>query len=138
MVDSPERPVEPVTDSNDPVPTGTGLAPNMAGALSYFLGALTGILFLVLDKGRPFVRFHAMQSIVLTVAWFAVWVVLSIFGLVLGAVPIIGWLISFLLSLAVGILGFVLWLYLMYRAYSGDEWELPVLGPYARRFAAEA
>lgn len=39
---------------------------------------------------------------------------------------------------AVGILGFLLWLYLMYRAYSGDEWELPVLGPYARRFAAEA
>lgn len=132
-----DRPVESAPRHPDPTSTGSGIAPNMAGALSYFLGALSGILFLVIDRDRPFVRFHAMQSIVLTVAWFGAWVVLSVLGLVLGAVPVIGWLVSMLLSIALGVLGFVLWLYLMFRAYSGDEWELPVVGEYARRFAAE-
>lgn len=132
-----DRPVESAQRHPDPTSTGSGITPNMAGALSYFLGALSGILFLVIDRDRPFVRFHAMQSIVLTVAWFGAWVVLSVLGLVLGAVPVIGWLVSMLLSLALGVLGFLLWLYLMFRAYSGDEWELPVVGEYARRFAAE-
>lgn len=137
MEDPSRRPVEPTPRHPDPTSTGSGITPHMAGALSYFLGALTGILFLVVDRDRPFVRFHAMQSIVLSVVWFGAWVVLSVLGVVLGAVPVLGWLLSMLLSLALGVLGFVLWLYLMFRAYSGDEWELPVVGEYARRFAAE-
>ena len=49
---------------------GTGLTMNLAAALSYSLGAITGVLFLVLDpyKGNKFVRFHAMQSILFTIA----------------------------------------------------------------------
>ncbi|MDX1577034.1 MAG: DUF4870 domain-containing protein [Gemmatimonadota bacterium] len=133
MTDPTERPVQPTPEPGPAVPAGSGIAPNMAGALAYFLGALSGVLFLVIDKDRSFVRFHAMQSIVLTVAWIAVWVVLS----VLSAVPFVGWLVGLLLSIAIGIGGFVLWIYLMYRAYSGDEWEVPVVGPYARRFASE-
>ena len=34
----------------------------------------------------------------------------------------------------IGIVMFVLWLLLIYRAWQGDEWEVPVLGKYARRF----
>lgn len=133
MTDPTDRPVQPSPEPGPAAKTGTGIAPNMAGALSYFLGALSGVLFLILDKDRPFVRFHAMQSIVLTVAWIGVWVVLS----VLSAVPFVGWLVGLLLSIVVGIGGFVLWVYLMYRAYSGDEWEVPVVGEYARKFAAQ-
>src|SRR5579875_2112558 len=58
----------------------SGLAENVAGLLCYLLGWLTGIIFLLIDK-RPFVRFHAAQSIVvfgglmilrilLTASWF--------------------------------------------------------------------
>lgn len=138
----PERPPEAVrppepTQAPPPSGGGTGLQPNVAGALSYFLGALTGILFLVIDKDRPFVRFHAMQSILLTVAFVGLSIVLFILGVALGTLPLIGWLISVLLSLAVWIGGFVLWLYLMYRAYQGDEWQVPVLGPHARRLASQ-
>lgn len=137
MEDPSERPVRPAPEPGEAVPAGTGIAPNMAGALSYFLGALTGVLFLILDRDRPFVRFHAMQSIVLSVAWVGLWIVFSVLSMILGAVPVLGWIIGLLLSIALGIGGFVLWLYLMYRAYSGDEWEMPMVGEYARRFAAE-
>lgn len=137
MENPSDRTSEPVQRPAEPVARGSGLEPNVAGALAYFLGALTGILFLVIDKDRPFVRFHAMQSIVLTVAFVALSVVLFIVSVALGALPIIGWIVSFLLSIAIWIGGFVLWVYLMYRAYQGDEWELPVVGPQARKFSAQ-
>jgi uncharacterized membrane protein len=91
-------------------------------------------LFLVIDR-RPFVRFHAMQSIAVTIAMVAIWMVLGILSLILGAVPIVGWLVGLLLSLGVSIGGFVLWIFLMYRAWQGDEWEAPVVGAWARRTA---
>jgi len=50
-------------------------------------------------------------------------------------VPIVGWLVGLLLSLGFSVAGFVLWIYLMYRAWQGDEWEVPVVGTYARRMA---
>lgn len=118
-------------------PPGSGLTPNLAGALAYLLGALTGILFLIIDRDRPFIRFHAVQSILLSVAGFALALVIGILSLVLGAIPVIGWLVSVLLSLGLWIGAFVLWVYLMYRAYRGDEWEVPVVGPYARQLAGQ-
>lgn len=118
-------------------PARTGLEQNLAGALSYLLGALTGILFLIIDKGRPFVRFHALQSILLTVAAVALSIVLMVLSVALGTLPLVGWLISVLLYLVIWLGGFVLWLYLMFRAYKGDEWELPVIGPQARRLAGQ-
>lgn len=132
-----DRPSEPGPETSPVAAGGSGLAPNVAGALSYFLGALTGILFLMVDKERPFVRFHAMQSILLTVAAVALSVVLLVLDVALAALPLIGWLVSLLLSLAIWIGGFVLWLYLMYRAYRGDEWELPVIGTQARRVSTQ-
>lgn len=132
-----DRPVEPAPSSDHPVPSGSGIAPNMAGALAYFLGALTGVLFLLIDRDRPFVRFHAMQSIVLTVTWVALSIALTLVGMILGVLPIVGWLVSLLLSVALAVGGFILWLYLMFRAHGGDEWEVPVIGAYARRFAAQ-
>ena len=98
---------------------GTGLSKNTAAALSYVLGPITGVIFLVLEKD-PFVRFHAMQSIVVFTGLF-----------------ILDWVLIFTVVLAllvplVGILGFVLWLLLIYKSWQGDEWEVPVLGNFAR------
>lgn len=120
--------------SSSPVPGGSGLSHNIAGALSYLLGAITGIIFLLIDKERPFVRFHAMQSIVLFVAWIAAWIVLGIIGFLLGFIPVLGILVDLLLSVALGLGGFILWLFLMWQAYQGNEWEIPVLGEQARNF----
>lgn len=114
-----------------PSPTqGTGLSPNVAGALAYLLGPITGIIFLVIEKNDQFVRFHAMQSTVLWVAWFIFSIVLSVLS---GAVPVIGWIFGFLLSIVMAIGGVVLWLLLMFKAYQGQEWELPWVGQFARK-----
>ena len=117
---------------------GSGLPDNLAGALSYFLGALTGILFFIIDRQRPFVRFHAAQAIVATIAWVIISVGLMVLSIVLAVIPLIGWLISTLLYAIMGLGGFALWLWLMWQAYQGKKYELPIVGPYAVRLAAEA
>jgi len=110
-------------------PTATGLTQNLAGALAYLLGPITGILFLVLEKENRFVRFHAMQSTVLCIIWFILNVALSF----LAAVPVLGWIVGILTGLVLGLAGFILWLVLMWKAYQGEEWELPIIGAFVRK-----
>ncbi|HET7620099.1 MAG TPA: DUF4870 domain-containing protein [Vicinamibacterales bacterium] len=101
--------------------TSTGLDANVAAALSYFVGFVTGIIFLVVEKENRFVRFHAMQS---TITF------LAIVGLdiVLQVVPILGALVVIFLVIPASA---VLWLILMYKAYQGEEFQLPFIGPIA-------
>jgi uncharacterized membrane protein len=113
--------------------TGTGLTPNLAGALSYLLSPLTGIVFFILEKENQTVRFHAMQSIMFGVAWIVLWIALHLLSLALFAIPIVGWLVAALIWLGIGCGGFILWVLLMWKAYRGEEWELPVIGPMARK-----
>jgi len=108
--------------------TATGMEPNVEGALSYLLGIFTGILFLVLEKNQPFVRFHAFQSVAVSVVWIA----LSIATSIISMVPILGWILGALLGLILGIGGLILWVFLMWQAYEGREVELPLVGPWAR------
>jgi len=125
------NPVEPV-----PTGTSTGLDPNVSGALAYLLGPITGVIFLVLEKNSSYVRFHAAQSIGVWVTLFVVAIVLSVVSTILAAIPVIGWIIGLLwllLSLLFGLAGLLLWLFLMYKGYSGEEWEFPWVGRQARQ-----
>ncbi|TEU02224.1 DUF4870 domain-containing protein [Candidatus Woesebacteria bacterium] len=103
----------------------TGLNKNTAGALTYVLGPITGVIFLILEKD-PYVRFHAMQSIVVFISLFVLQWVLAITLILLPLVPLIG------------IVSFVLWLILIYKAWQGEKWEVPVLGKFAKQLAEKA
>src|ERR671920_532767 len=78
-------------DSTASGPTATGLPANVAGALAYVLGPITGILFYVLEKDNRFIRFHAAQSIAVSVLMIILSIVLGILGSVLAFIPLIGW-----------------------------------------------
>ena len=116
-----------------PAAPTTGLAPHVAGALAYILGPITGVLFLVIEKENRFVRFHAAQSIAVGVATIALYIALSLLGTVLAFIPVLGWIVALLLTLVIGFGTFVLWLLLMWRAFQGKEWEVPIAGGFARR-----
>ena len=124
-----------------PPPPGAGavagMEDNVAGALCYLLGFVTGILFLVLEpySKRPFVRFHALQSILFCAAWIALSIALSIaFGIV-GAVLHFLWFMLLPLRGLVGLVGFLIWLFLMYKAYNHEWYQLPLVGPIAAKQA---
>jgi uncharacterized membrane protein len=93
---------------------------NIMGAAAYLLGFLTGILFLVIEKESKFVRFHAMQSTVLFVALF-------VFSFALQIIPVFGQLVAFLLSLV----GFILWIVCMWKAFQGELYKVPYVGDIA-------
>jgi uncharacterized membrane protein len=113
----------------DPTVQASGaMADNVASALCYLLGLITGIIFLILApyNKNPVVRFHAFQSIFMNVVCIAASIVLNMLFLMMHL-----WAFTPLLSLAF----FVLWIYLLVMAYQGKKIVLPVIGPIAQQQA---
>ena len=104
--------------------TSTGLEENVAGLLCYVGWWISGLVFFLLEQENKFVRFHAMQSII-------VFGTLSVALAVLTWIPVIGWVFGTIL----GILGFVLWIVLMVKAYQGTRYQLPWAGNLAEKYA---
>jgi uncharacterized membrane protein len=110
---------------------------NVAGLLCYVLGFITGIIFLVVApyNQNKFVRFHAFQSIFLSVAWVAVIIVEQILNAIVLSISfaLFGLLATVWLLVALGFLA--LWVLLMVKAYSGQRWKLPIIGDLAEKQA---
>lgn len=100
-----------------------GLQENVAGLLCYLLGWVTGLIFLLIDK-RPWVRFQAAQSIVvfggLTVIRIALWMMASMLG------GMLGWSLFGGLILLTGLVGVILWILLMVKAYQHADFRVPI------------
>ena len=114
------------------------MAANVAGLLTYVLGFITGIIFLVLEPYNrdKFVRFHAFQSIFFNVAIIVFWIAYTIVSTVLGVVSfgIIGIVMAILgLLIFLGIL--VYWVFLMYKAYNNEKYMIPYIGKLAAQQA---
>jgi len=122
---------------NAQVPTGATTCPvchssvgvkssNVIAALTYVLGLVTGIIFLYLEPydRDDFVRFHARQSIAFSVAWFALMIIAGVFIAVLPR-PLSGILNFFESVMNIGLA--IVWVYLMYQAYIGNRFRLPIL-----------
>jgi uncharacterized membrane protein len=112
---------------------GLGMDENVAGLLSYSLGWITGLIFYLVDK-RPFVRFHAAQSLVVFGGLHIVYYILvKIFfsDFVVG-----GFGLAVMLLDAIRLLGTVLWIVLMVKAYQGQKFRVPVAAEIADNIAA--
>jgi uncharacterized membrane protein len=105
--------------------SSTGLEANLAAMLCYAVGWVTGLIFFILEKDSKFVKFHAMQSIV-------VWLGLTVIWWALMMVPLM-WLLSPFLFLA----GVVLWILLMVKAYNGEKFKMPFAGDIAEQQASK-
>lgn len=139
----------PVSASSAPPPQGSqaNVAPaqsatasiqeNVAGLLCYVLGWITGLIFLLIDK-RPFVRFHAAQSIVVFGGLNILYILLGHFFLVGIAVGgAVGFGLGSLLFLIIRLGALILWILLMVKAYQGERYRLPLAGEYADSLAGK-
>ena len=102
---------------------------NLVAALSYFLGFITGVVILLVEKDDIFIRFHAMQS---TLVFGAIFVADIILGAVIGAVPILN-LINSLFNTLVFIVALIVWIVSMLKAFQGQMFKWPVVGNFAER-----
>ena len=133
----------PPPPSSSPVPSGpptsTGLPSNVAAALAC-VPLVGGLIFYILEKHDQFVRFYAMQSIIYGGAWFLFNIISMILHRIFWALPVIGpilaglWLfVSALVHL--GLL--VIMIIAMVKAFTGVRWDIPFIGPIARKQMGE-
>jgi uncharacterized membrane protein len=111
------------------------LPPNIAAVIAC-IPLVGGILFYILEKRNSFVRFYAMQSIIFGIAWILLTIACGILAGLFGTLPIVGhafaglWLfLSWLINLGV----FVIMVITMVKAFTGVRWEIPYIGPMARK-----
>ena len=116
----------------------SGMTNNVAGCLCYLVGWVTGLIFLLIDpyKNDKFVRFHAFQSIFLSIAAVAVWIGMFFVSMILGFIT------RGLSIFLMGPLMLIIWLgflvmviVTMIKAYGNQVFKLPIIGNIAAKQA---
>lgn len=115
----------------------TDLPENLACALAYAFGPLSGVLLLVLEpySVNMRIRFHAMQSLFVSGAIFVLWFALLLVSAILLILPLAGAILGSLLLAIFGLAVLALWVKLMFSAYQGQMWKVPILGDLAEKQA---
>ena len=102
--------------------TSMDIEENTAAVISYAAIWITGIVILILEKESAFVRFHAWQSVL-------AFLPLTVLAWLLGYIPFVGWILAAL----TWVLIVILWLVLLFKAYRGERYKLPIVGDLADR-----
>ena len=117
---------------------GTQMSENVAGLLCYVFGWVTGLIFYFIDK-RPFVRFHATQSIVTFAGLHIISFILGVmFGVTMFVGGVAGFSLGYMVYSLVGLIGFVLWVLLMIKAYQGERFRVPIAADLAEKIFGKA
>ena len=114
-----------MADMKDLGKTTVGMDANLAAALSYVFGWVSGLIFFLIEKENKFLRFHAMQSILFAASWTVILIVLGI--------TVVG---AFLIPI-VGLIFFVVWIVLIVKSFSGEQFKLPVIGDMAEKYSSK-
>jgi len=137
----PTDPSQPPPSPPSPGPetsaasTSTGLPSNVAAAIAC-IPLIGGIIFYILEKRDNFVRFYAMQSIIFGCAWFLFNIVSAVVHAVFGAIPGIGGILVFfwaIIAALVHLVFLVIMIITIIKAFTGVRWDIPYIGPVARR-----
>ena len=119
--------------------SSTGMQPNVAALLCYVLGWITGLVFFLIEKENKFVRFHAAQSLVVFGALTVLQIALGIFSGILVAIHLYVLVPVFtLLYPLIGLVGLILWILLMVKAFQGEMFKLPIAGDMAEKMSEKA
>jgi uncharacterized membrane protein len=137
---TPVPPANPAPAPGASTTTTTGLPSNVAAALAC-IPLIGGLVFYILEKHDQFVRFYAMQSIIFGGVWFLFNLASWILHVIFAVIPVIGWALAGLwifVSALVHLGLFVIMIIAMVKAFSGVRWDIPYIGPIARKQVGEA
>jgi len=111
--------------------TRSGFKPNIAAVLAYALTVVTGTVMFIVEKENEYVRFHAVQAVLFGATWIILWILASIE--MTRPIHVIGSIATDVILFVVVLGGFLVWLFLLYKAFRGERFKLPVLGNIAER-----
>jgi len=119
-------------------PAQSQMSENLAGLLCYVVGWVTGLIFYFIDK-RPYVRFHAAQSVVVFGGLHIINIALGVmFGMSLMMGGLGGFSVGVLFYWLVGLISFILWILLMIKAYQGERFRVPVAADLSEKIFGKA
>jgi uncharacterized membrane protein len=133
--EEPTAPPPPPSPSPEAGPTSTGLPSNVAAAIAC-IPLIGGIVFYILEKRDGFVRFYAMQSIIFGCVWIVFSIVYSIAHGIFTHIPAIGFFFDIILNIVwalVWVAFLVVFIITIVKAFTGVRWDIPYIGPIARR-----
>ena len=135
---APSQPPPPPEAGPSADPSSLDLPPNIAAAIAC-IPLIGGIIFYILEKRNGFVRFYAMQSIIFGGAWFLFNIASAVVHAVVGAIPGVGPILVFLwavIAALVHLAFLVVFIVAVVKAFSGVRWDIPYIGPMARKQVA--
>ena len=130
-------PPPPPTSPRPPGSTQLGVAPNVGGLLCYApccIGLIFSIVAVIVEKQSRFLRFHAFQSLFFHGACIVAGIGFQILGLIIGMISGVLALIFHMLVLLLSLGILAAQILLMVKAYNNEEYELPTIGPMARKY----
>ncbi|HTY45044.1 MAG TPA: DUF4870 domain-containing protein [Patescibacteria group bacterium] len=114
--------------------TSTGMQANVAGLVAYAAGWVSGLIMFLIEKDNKFVRFHALQSIIVFGALSVLGFALSLFFQIFIMIHLYFMFQFFvLITKLLWLVAVILWIILMVKAYQGDTFKLPVAGDIAEK-----
>ena len=136
--ESPETTVQspPVISNTGTEETSTNMDPKLAALLAYVFLWVGGLIFYLIESKNKYVRFHALQSILFNVSYIVILVMLGVVSSIFGSIPGLGLIVVpliGLLSAAIWLGFFVIWIMLMVKAYQGEKWLLPIISDIAEK-----
>ncbi len=135
MSADPEVPPTTTPATPPAASAGSGLPKNTAAGLAALFPLVGGIVFFMLDRKDPYVRFYSVQSIGFGILIVAAEIVLGILATILGFLhlgPLVG-LLGMLFSLAV----FVVVIVATINAFRGKEWQIPFIWPLIQKYESK-
>lgn len=123
-----------------PTAAATGLPPNVAAGLATLFPPVSSLVFLVLEKNDRYVRFWAMQGVIFGAVWLLSSFVFWMIALIFSPIPILHFLVAVivtLMSVVLSLACLVVWIVMLVKSFSGQEWEIPILGKFARQQLAK-
>jgi uncharacterized membrane protein len=135
---TPSAPPAQHSNPGSNAPATAGLAENVAGALCYLLGWVTGLIFLLIDK-RPSVRFHAAQSIIVFGVFQILFIIIAqaFAGYIVLGRNGFGWSFGYTLYNLIWLVGLILGIFLMFKAYQGEQFRVPVAADFADKLVGK-
>jgi uncharacterized membrane protein len=137
---SPPPPLSTPVSNPSGEPSSMDLPPNVAAAIAC-IPLIGGIIFYILEKRNSFVRFYAMQSIIFGGAWVLFNIVSAIIRAVFWAIPGIGGILVFFWAIVAALvhLAFLIVMIIaIVKAFTNVRWDIPYVGPIARKQVGEA
>jgi uncharacterized membrane protein len=112
--------------------SSTGMEPKIAVLIAYIFSLLGGLIIYFIEKENKFVKWHAMQAIILGIIQVGSFIVISV---LLGMIPFIGWFFFSWLGWVISVVAWVFGIIALVQAFNGKTYRVPWVANMADKYA---